>query len=249
MSLTQRLISVHAQCGIPDQNEIVFNIHFQNNSTGLVWDVSYRFSQLATLDQDINMNSDSMKEIPFPQIDEVVMNRLTSKKSYTGKLKELNGFRNLVETWLQHLIARCHLMPYVLYELVEDWFCLPLGPVPDWKPGRLLSQSEQAYLTQSRQVGNVLMQSIIPMPNTEPVTLTPAKKSSVISFLGFGGSKEKEEQETKANSIKEKDMEENFLLKVRVQRGQKGRNGKIEYDVCKVTCMYKSLLYLYYLYL
>ena len=41
---------------------------------------------------------------------------------------------------------------------------------------------------------------------------------------------------------KEKELEESFLLKVRVQRGQKGRNGKIEYDVSEVHSLCSLLL-------
>lgn len=240
MPITQRLVAINVQYGVPEDGELVFNVHMTNNSTGVTWDVSYRFSQLATLDHDISMSCDKMKEIPFPQIDDALMEKLTRRANYSGKLKDLNRFRSLMEDWIQYLIARCHLMPYILYELVEDWFCLPLGPTTDWTPGRALSSNEQSAL---QEIINNLNVAQAHQGNSGPVgpSNTSGNKRpgmiKSISTLLTGSHMPPETQHDTKNDKKTGFHNSNLpesnvvLLKVRVQRGQRGRNGRIEYDI------------------
>lgn len=227
MNYKQQLINVNVQCGVPEANEIVFNIHITNSASGMVWNVSYRLSQLAALDHDIASNCDVLKDVPFPQIEESVMTRLANKKHFPGKLQELNRYRSLTEEWVFQVIKRCHQMPQLLYELVEDWFCLPSGPPDDWQPGRLLSVVDQSTLAASRNLeGEALLAAINAPPQ-------PAEsKGAAKLFTKLFGSKDASKGLKVTVNDPQKQNHDLTLLKIRVQRGQKGRNGKIEYDVC-----------------
>jgi len=224
--LTQRLVAISIQYAVPEQNELVFNIHFTNNTTGIVWDVTYKFSQLATLDHDISMHSDKMKEIRFPQIDDEKMIKLTAKPNYTGKLQELDRYRALMEDWLQSLVSRCHLMPLMLTDLVEDWFCLPFGPASDWRPGRVLSPEDKEVLAaQHSSVDSSRMHSISSNGSR------PGLMRMASDYLN--GDRNCGAQISPKGLVNSAQMPDPHvvLLKVRVQRGQKGRNGRVQYDV------------------
>ena len=251
-SLTQRYVAVTVQCGIPQENEIVYNIHFTNNTTGVVWDVSYRFSQLSTLENDISSNSDKMKEIPFPQIDEIIMKRLAGKANFNGKLQEMSRYKGMIEDWIQNLINRCHLMPFILYELVEDWFCLPDGPVSDWKPGRILSPTEHMKLSQNNKQETEVTTSLqdpfalsslsVSSSTTNTTTTTNAnapKRKGILKILFTKFTNSVNDFNNPPVETKSSQTPEVFLLKVHVQRGQKGKNGKIEYDI-HITLAWKQ---------
>jgi hypothetical protein len=250
MPVVQRLISISVQSGVPEDGELVYNIHVTNNTTGLVWDIAYKFSQLATLDHDIAYHTDKVKEIPFPQIDETIMAKLSSKKHYAGKLQDLNKYRTLIETWIQQVISRAHLMPFVLYQFVEDWFCLPVGPDSEWQPGRALSTVEIDILSRGDQGGvNPTLQA----SDNRTTTSTMADKNSlkpqnsIMKFLGLGSKPNPADTGkdlTGAVPVVGGATPEQPLLKVRVQRGQKGRNGKVEYDVSILHHDTKSVLYI-----
>lgn len=270
ITLTQRLIAITVQFGVPEQDELVFNVHFTNNSTGAVWDVTYRFSQLATLDHDISMHSDKMKEIRFPQIDDSSMAKLISKVNYPGKLQDLDRYRLLMEDWIQSMVSRCHLMPLVLYDLVEDWFCLPLGPTSDWRPGRTLNQQDidaltsmpsmpsQDYTGRRSSMGSVGIAGLnggapgggtttgapsgalsggrSAMRRASEFILRDLHLSDSHSTAGNSGPSKSNAKNVLApsraliNSAHLPDPKV-MLLKVRVQRGQRGRNGRVQYDV------------------
>lgn len=237
MATVHRVIEVTVQCGVPENNELVYNIHVSNTGTGFVWDVSYRFSQLGTLDHDIATGCEKMKDIKFPQIDDTLMQLLTGKKSYPNRLSNLNKYRALIEEWIHQLITRSHMMPHILTELVEDWFCLPDGPHDNWQPGRALSAAEQNALHEQRQMEKLAASR----PPEPPGKLQGNHKThSVLNY--FSGSKQNKDREAendkKFNNSLTKN--ENPLLKVRVQRGQVGRNGKVEYDVSIFVILYNN---------
>ena len=124
-------------------------------------------------------------------------------------------------------------MPTIVTQLIEDWFCLPEGPYDTWVPGRLLSTTEHSSLSEQRKIEKISSMNP-PAPPLEK------KSKSMMNFLQSGISGKK--KEIKSISIDKKFNNSLFtsgitkneisLLKVRVQRGQVGRNGKVEYDVC-----------------
>jgi hypothetical protein len=229
--LSQRLVSISVQYGVPESDEMVFNVHFTNESTGFVWDVTYKFSQLATLDHDISMHSDKMREVRFPQIDDNKMAKLVGKGKFPDKLQELDRYRALMEDWIQSLVSRCHLMPFVLYDLVEDWFCLPFGPSSDWRPGRTLSQEDINVL--SAQHSQFSREYAASVDSTKSSSSRAGLLRMASGFLKKEGDKSANEKAYQQGLVSTAALPDPTvsLLKVRVQRGQKGRSGRIQYDV------------------
>ncbi len=200
----------------------MYNVHVCGVG-GQVWDVSYRLSQLAQLDLLLCQHCGALRDVPFPQIEEETMALLCGKKLYAGKLQELGRYRAQVEGWVWQLLVRAHLLPQALNALVEDWFCLPVGPDSEWVPGRALSTAEMSSLTS------------VDAPTSLSVSekLEEKKKEKgLLKFLNVRNTKDPNEKDKKLyENLPVVGLPDQPLLKVRVQRGQIGRNGKVEYDV------------------
>lgn len=228
----QRL-SVSLQCGASDKNELSFNIHIALGIESS-WNVTYKYSQLATLDHDVSTNCDQMKDVTFPLIDEKVTARLTGNSlSIAVKLKEVNRYRELLEIWVQQVISRSHTMPDLLSKLVEDWFCLPNGPTGESAGGRQLSTAD-AELLKDLQFAALRAQDerereVVPSSSGPPLTSANSKNSKS-KWFGKDQKIAEAEREKEEEARKQKEADK-FVMKVRVQRGQRGRSGRVEYDV------------------
>jgi hypothetical protein len=122
-----RCLELWIQSGIPEDGDLVFNVHIRNLAT-TDWEVSYRLSQFASLDIEINKYTDALRDVAFPTINKEALNALITNKKYLNKLKDLEHCRMSLEQWVYYVISRCDIFPIDLRNIVENFFLLPSGP-------------------------------------------------------------------------------------------------------------------------
>lgn len=121
-------LEIWVQPGIPENGELVFNIHFRNAS-GTEWEVSYQLSQFGNLDVEINNRTDAIKDVSFPALSKKATEALTNPNSkYKDKLKDLERCRMTLEQWIYFVISRIDFVPKDLKYGIEMFMFLPNGP-------------------------------------------------------------------------------------------------------------------------
>mmetsp|Transcript_7545 Transcript_7545/g.12680 ORF Transcript_7545/g.12680 Transcript_7545/m.12680 type:complete len:610 (-) Transcript_7545:234-2063(-) len=121
-------LEIWVQPGIPEDGELVFNVHFRN-AEGTEWEVSYRLSQFGNLDVEINKRTDALKDVAFPTLSKKATEALTTSKSnYKNKLKDLERCRMTLEQWIFFVISRIDFVPPDLKFGIEMFMFLPNGP-------------------------------------------------------------------------------------------------------------------------
>lgn len=90
--------------------------------------MSYKFSQYAALDIEINKRTDALQDIPFPTVTKDTIRLLVSDTKYKTKAKDLESIRAVLEQWICSIITRIDTFPDDLQILVEHFFLLPDGP-------------------------------------------------------------------------------------------------------------------------
>lgn len=121
-------LEIWVQPGIPEDGELVFNVHFRN-AEGTEWEVSYRLSQFGNLDVEINKRTDALKDVAFPSLSKKATEALTIPKSnYKNKLKDLERCRMTLEQWIFFVISRIDFVPADLKFGIEMFMFLPNGP-------------------------------------------------------------------------------------------------------------------------
>jgi hypothetical protein len=91
--------------------------------------VSYRLSQFAALDIEINKFTDALRDVAFPTINKEAYTALLTNKKYLNKLKDLEHCRMSLEQWVYYVISRSDIFPSELRQLIENFFILPSGPL------------------------------------------------------------------------------------------------------------------------
>lgn len=122
-----KTIEIWVQSGLPDDGELTFNVYLHNLAT-TEWEVSYKFSQYAILDIEINKRTDALQDVAFPTINKDTIRLLVSGTKYKTKAKDLDHIRSLLEQWIFSIISRIDTFPEDLQILVENFFLLPDGP-------------------------------------------------------------------------------------------------------------------------
>jgi hypothetical protein len=89
---------------------------------------SYRLSQFAALDVEINKLTDALRDVAFPTINKEALHSLVTNKKYPNKLKDLEHCRMSLEQWVYYVISRIDILPVDLRNVVENFFMLPNGP-------------------------------------------------------------------------------------------------------------------------
>mmetsp|Transcript_16901 Transcript_16901/g.25474 ORF Transcript_16901/g.25474 Transcript_16901/m.25474 type:complete len:604 (+) Transcript_16901:106-1917(+) len=122
-----RSLEIWVQSGIPEDNELVFNVHVRNTSA-IEWEVSYRLSQFGALDVEINNRTDALRDVAFPTISKETSAALVSPAKYKNKMKELEHCRMSLEQWVYYVVTRIEVVPDELKDIIEGFFFLPNGP-------------------------------------------------------------------------------------------------------------------------
>mmetsp|Transcript_21616 Transcript_21616/g.31455 ORF Transcript_21616/g.31455 Transcript_21616/m.31455 type:complete len:598 (+) Transcript_21616:97-1890(+) len=125
-----RCLEIWVQAGIPDQGELVFNVHVRNASS-VEWEVSYRLSQFGALDVEINKRTDALRDVAFPIIRKETSAAISSPGKSKSSRKELEHCRMSLELWVFHVVTRIDVVPNDLKDIIEGFFCLPNGPDND----------------------------------------------------------------------------------------------------------------------
>jgi hypothetical protein len=120
-------LEIWVQSGIPEEGELVFNVHFRN-SRNIEWEVSYRLSQFGGLDVDINKRTDALRDVAFPSLSKDKIAALTSSAKYKNKMKDLEHCRMGLEQWVYYVVTRIEVVPEDLRDTIEGFFYLPGGP-------------------------------------------------------------------------------------------------------------------------
>jgi hypothetical protein len=90
--------------------------------------VSYKLSQYANLDLEINKRTDALQDVAFPTINKDTIRLLVSGTKYKTKAKDLDHIRSLLEHWIFSILSRIETFPFDLQILIENFFLLPDGP-------------------------------------------------------------------------------------------------------------------------
>ena len=228
-------VQVNVQFALNDSSneKECFNIHFKNQ-LGFTWEVVHDSFQLARLDHYLNSRTDELKKVYYPVITRGIVKKLRSpNKSQNSKITSVASLevcRKLLELWVIAVVEIIGTLDIEASTLCEQFFGLPMGPSSKspkfqfslfdnglenndeaWELMSLYSETTTTNLTNSTHI----------TADTEWTRMRRRSKAN-------GGS----ESNGQRGSITI-DMD-NYLLKVRVERGMAER-GVLEYNIILKT--------------
>jgi hypothetical protein len=126
---TTESVEIWVQTGIPDNGEVIFNVHIRSGQ-GYEWEVSHPLSKFAAFDQLLNSLVTSLKDVAFPTLSsKAVAGIALGKTKEFGK--DIEKCRLLLEKWVYLVVSRVQLYPIEVEDIVEDFFLLPCGPIDE----------------------------------------------------------------------------------------------------------------------